>query len=128
MASTNPRSTLYVGGLEDGVTESTLHAAFVPFGTVRQVSLPVDAEANKHRGFAFVEFEEPEEAADAMDNMNHAELFGRVLRVNYAQPMQIRGGSVPSAADAAASQKGNERTPTNPMAELEAARSEGGLE
>ena len=27
-----------------------------------------------------------------MDNMNNAELYGRVLRVNLAQPMKIKGG------------------------------------
>ena len=26
-----------------------------------------------------------------MDNMNDAELFGKVLKVNYAAPMKIKG-------------------------------------
>lgn len=29
-----------------------------------------------------------------MDNMHNAELFGRVLTVNYAQPMKIKGGTL----------------------------------
>jgi peptidyl-prolyl isomerase E (cyclophilin E) len=29
-----------------------------------------------------------------MDNMHNAELYGRVLRCNYAQPMKIKGGEV----------------------------------
>lgn len=29
---TNPKRTLYVGGLADEVDEKTLHAAFIPFG------------------------------------------------------------------------------------------------
>lgn len=113
------------GGLEDGVTENTLHAAFLPFGTIRQVSLPLDVESNQHRGFAFVEFEEPGDAADAMDNMNGAELFGRVLRVNYAQPMQMRGHAAPAAVDVSRRQVQDEREPANAMAELEAATSTG---
>lgn len=44
------------------------------------------------RGFGFVEYEEKEDAAAAIDNMHNAELFGRVLKVNYAQPMKIKGG------------------------------------
>ena len=42
--------------------------------------------AEKHRGFAFVQFEDPRDAADCIDNMDNAELFGRVLKVNVAKP------------------------------------------
>ena len=33
-------------------------------------------------GFAFVQFDERSDAADAIDNMDGAELYGRVLKVN----------------------------------------------
>lgn len=89
---TNPKTTLYVGGVEESVTESTLHAAFIPFGDLKDVNMPMDHATGKHRGFGFVEFEEREDAAAAVDNMHNAELFGRVLKVNYAQPMKIKGG------------------------------------
>lgn len=48
--------------------------------------------AGKHRGFGFIEYEAKDDAADAIDNMHNAELYGRVLRTNYAQPMKIKGG------------------------------------
>ena len=35
-----------------------------------------------------------EDAQAAMDNMHNSELYGRVLRVNYAQPMKIKGGEM----------------------------------
>ena len=38
----------------------------------------------KHRGFGFIEFEEKDEAAYAIDNMHQSELYGKVLTVNYA--------------------------------------------
>ncbi|KAK2178542.1 hypothetical protein NP493_539g02052 [Ridgeia piscesae] len=47
----------------------------------------------KHRGFAFVEFELAEDAAAAIDNMNDSELFGKTVRVNLAKPMKIKEGS-----------------------------------
>ena len=53
--------------------------------------------AEKHRGFAFVQFEDRADAADAIDNMNNAELFGRVLRVNIAKPSAAVGGHRPGA-------------------------------
>lgn len=47
-----------------------------------------------HRGFGFVEFESPEDAAAALENMNDSELFGRILRVNLAKPNAIKSQAV----------------------------------
>jgi peptidyl-prolyl isomerase E (cyclophilin E) len=88
----NPKTTLYVGGLEESVNDAALHAAFLPFGDIKDVNIPMDHATGKHRGFGFVEYEDKEDAAAAIDNMNNCELYGRVLRVNYAQPMKIKGG------------------------------------
>merc|ERR1719217_1446906 len=91
----NDKRTLYVGGLEESVNEDTLRAAFVPFGDIIDVNLPLDNSSQKHRGFAFVQFDERGDAADTIDNMNNAELFGRVLRVNIAKPSAAVGGHRP---------------------------------
>ena len=47
---TNPKTTLYVGGLEESVNEASLHAAFIPFGDIKDVSIPLDHASGKHRG------------------------------------------------------------------------------
>ena len=39
-----------------------------------------------HRGFGYVEFEDPEDCKDAIDNMDQSELFGRVIKVSAAKP------------------------------------------
>ncbi|XP_071964556.1 peptidyl-prolyl cis-trans isomerase E-like [Antedon mediterranea] len=92
MAANNKR-IIYVGGLAEEVDEKVLHAAFIPFGDVVDIQIPMDYETEKHRGFAFVEFEFAEDAAAAIDNMNESELFGRTVRVNLAKPMKIKEGS-----------------------------------
>lgn len=51
--------------------------------------------AEKHKGFAFVQYEEKEDAAAAIDNMNNAELFGRVIKVNLSKPDMMKGGHRP---------------------------------
>lgn len=86
------KNTLYVGGLAEEVNESILHAAFIPFGDIKDVKTPLDLATQKHRSFGFVTFLEREDAAAAMDNIDGAELYGRVLTVNYALPEKIKGG------------------------------------
>lgn len=49
--------------------EKILQAAFIPFGEIIDVQIPLDYESEKHRGFAFIEFELAEDAAAAIDNM-----------------------------------------------------------
>lgn len=67
--STNHKRTIYVGGLAEEVDEKILNAAFIPFGDIVDVQIPLDYESEKHRGFAFIEFESAEDAAAAIDNM-----------------------------------------------------------
>lgn len=92
MSTTNKR-IVYVGGIPEDVDEKVLHAAFIPFGDVMDIQIPLDYETEKHRGFAFVEFELAEDAAAAIDNLNESELFGRTIRVNLAKPMKSKEGS-----------------------------------
>uniref|UniRef100_A0A673L8I6 Peptidyl-prolyl cis-trans isomerase E n=1 Tax=Sinocyclocheilus rhinocerous TaxID=307959 RepID=A0A673L8I6_9TELE len=79
--------------LAEEVDEKVLHAAFIPFGDISDIQIPLDYETEKHRGFAFLEFELAEDAAATIDNMNESELFGRTIRVNIAKPMRIKVGS-----------------------------------
>ena len=85
------KATLYVGGLENAVTPTVLHTAFIPFGEIVDVSLPkpdLPSSTDPHRGFGYVEFELPEDAQEAMDNMDQSELYGRVIKVAPAKPQK----------------------------------------
>ena len=82
---------LYVGGLSETVEETVVHAAFIRFGELVEVTIP--KENGKNRGFAFVEFKDDIDADEARFNMDGAELFGRVLRVNIAKPRGHKLGS-----------------------------------
>lgn len=82
-----------LGGLSEEVDDKMVQAAFIPFGDILDVNIPIDYETSKHRGFAFLEFELAEDAAAAIDNMNESELCGRTIRVNIAKPMKNREGA-----------------------------------
>ncbi|KAI8963403.1 hypothetical protein F5Y11DRAFT_346575 [Daldinia sp. FL1419] len=83
------KATVYVGGLASIVTTGNVHDAFIPFGEIADVTLPKNDAPNAtetHRGFAYVEYEDAEDAKEAIDNMDQSELFGRILRVSAAKP------------------------------------------
>ena len=85
------KATVYVGGLDQAVTARTLSEAFIPFGEIAEVSLPkpeLPSSTDSHRGFGYVEFEEPEDAKEAIDNMDQSELYGRIIKVAAAKPMK----------------------------------------
>ncbi|KAK4189969.1 peptidyl-prolyl cis-trans isomerase E [Podospora australis] len=82
------KSTVYIGGLAPQVTVQSLQDAFIPFGEIADVSLPKNDNPNStdpHRGFAYVEFEDADDAKEAIDNMDQAELFGRTIKVSAAK-------------------------------------------
>ncbi|KAI9934975.1 hypothetical protein ASPWEDRAFT_31322 [Aspergillus wentii DTO 134E9] len=85
------KSTVYVGGLDQAVTVHTLAEAFVPFGEVVDITLPkpdVPGSAELHRGFGYVEFDLPQDAKEAIDNMDGSELYGRTIKVAAAKPQK----------------------------------------
>ena len=90
------KATVHVRGLAPVVTAGSIHDAFIPFGEIADVSLPKNENPNAtepHRGFAYVEFEDAEDAKEAIDNMDQSELFGRVIKVTAAKaPKNTSGG------------------------------------
>lgn len=63
----------------------------------------MDYVKGKHRGFAFVEYEDADDAEECIFNMDGAELAGRTIAVGVAHPNQthkLSGGAPASAAEA----------------------------
>eukprot|EP00979_Chaetoceros_neogracilis_P000875 scaffold187_cov266-Chaetoceros_neogracile.AAC.5 len=83
---------LYVGNLSFESTDETVKSSFEKYGAVSDCFLPTDRETGKPRGFAFVTMA-ASDAEKACVEMNGAEVDGRTLRVNEAQPKGgARGG------------------------------------
>ena len=94
----------YIGGIDDQINEAVLRAAFIPFGDILDVQIPRDPATSRRSrcqidsllifrigrgsGYGFVEFETSEDAAASIDNMNQAEICGRVVRCSVAKPMR----------------------------------------
>lgn len=89
--ATRLKSTVYVGGLDNHVTVNALHAAFIPFGEIVDITLPkpqLPSSTDPHRGYGYVEFEIEQDAKEAIDNMDQSELYGRVIKVSVAKPQK----------------------------------------
>ena len=62
------------------------------FGPVRSVDMIYDINTGRHKGFAFVEFETPEAANMAIQDMQAAIVGGRAVKVGRPSNMgQVRG-------------------------------------
>lgn len=84
--------TLYVGNLNFRTDEEGLRSTFSNFGTVTDARIVMDRDTGRSRGFGFVEMEDDSAAETAIEQMNGADLDGRPLRVNEAQPRTEGGG------------------------------------
>ena len=83
---------LFVGGLAWTTDDASLRSAFERFGTLTDVTVVLDRETGRSRGFGFVTFDEASAAMEASREMNDQELDGRRLNVNEAQERAPRGG------------------------------------
>lgn len=85
--------TIYIGNLSFQATEDDLREIFAEYGAVSRVSLPIDRETGRKRGFAFVEMEDAAKEDAAIAELDGAEWLGRELKVNKAKPREEGGGS-----------------------------------
>lgn len=76
---------LYVGNLPHSTTEPQLRTLFEAHGAVERVSIVVDKETGRSKGFAFVEMTDTSEADKACLALSGSDLDGRSLRVNEAK-------------------------------------------
>lgn len=82
----NGNTTVFVGGLDPALDESSLRAAFSPFGEITHVKIPVGKKCG------FVTFVRHESAELAIANMNGYAWNGSKIRVNWGRLQTNVGG------------------------------------
>ena len=83
-------TNIYVGNLSFRATEDDVRRAFAAHGEVASVSIVMDRETGRSRGFAFVEMPNANEAQAAIDAVNGQEIAGRGVSANEAKPRTER--------------------------------------
>jgi len=77
---------LYVGGIAFSTTSEGLRQHFAQSSTVVSASIVTDQFSGQSRGFGFVEMSTPDEAQQAVSQLNERPLDGRSLKVEVAKP------------------------------------------
>lgn len=112
-------SKIFVGNLNFSTTRDALEEFLAPAGTITDIHLPNDRQTGRPRGFAFVEFENDDDAMGAIAMFNGQELDGRRLRINEAEDRPPRSfGAVPEGGfddgDGGAFHRGGKGRPSRP--------------
>ena len=90
---------IFVGNFAFTVGEDYIRQLFEPFGKVDSVSLVMDRDTGRARGFGFVEMPDNAQANAAITALNGADAGGRPLNVNEARPKTERGNLRGSGRD-----------------------------
>jgi len=75
---------VYVGHVPFDLTEEQIEDIFKSAGPVQQTRLVFDRATGKSKGFAFVQYFEPESAASAVRNLDNYKVGNMHLKVNYS--------------------------------------------
>jgi len=84
--------SIFVGNLPFRAEQEDVAELFTPFGEVTNCFLPLERDTGRKRGFAFVELADEDSESRAIDALQGAELMGRPLRINKAEPRSAGGG------------------------------------
>ncbi|KAL5712748.1 hypothetical protein ACHQM5_014888 [Ranunculus cassubicifolius] len=81
----NAPSGLLVRNIALDARPEDLREPFEKFGKVKDVYLPKNYYTGEPRGFGFVKFLNPEDAAEAKERMNHQLIGGREIKIVFAE-------------------------------------------
>jgi cold-inducible RNA-binding protein len=83
---------IFVGNLSFNTGEQELRQIFEAYGQVDRVSIMMDRDTGRSRGFGFVEMNSNEDGEKAIAALNGSEVGGRTINVNEARPKAERAG------------------------------------
>jgi len=103
---------LFVYGVNEGTSNSELQTEFEKYGTVTDTY-------NTGKGYAFVTYDNKDDATEATEQMNGATILGQQIKVNVARPKNNGGdGGYGAAAAPACRQASRQECKAVPKQEL----------
>jgi nucleolin len=95
----NGSTSVFVGNLSWGIDEAWLASIFEPIGGVVSARIITDRETRRPKGFGYVEFETPEQAAKALE-LKDTEVDGRAINVDVSHGKSTPGAGTPRGGGA----------------------------
>ena len=90
-----PQSTLIVRNLADDSSSEELRNIFKEFGILKDVYIPLDYYTKRQRGFAYVQYEDPRDAKDALNELDGSMYLNQEMKIDIARgdrktPIEMR--------------------------------------
>ncbi|MGF1522859.1 MAG: RNA recognition motif domain-containing protein [Leptolyngbyaceae cyanobacterium] len=90
--------SVYVGNLSYEVKRQDLDDVFGEYGRVTRISMPMDREMDRPRGFAFIDMASPDQEEAVIEALDGATWLGRTMKVNQARPRNSEPVSSPASS------------------------------
>ncbi|KAJ3429416.1 poly(u)-binding-splicing factor puf60-b-related [Anaeramoeba flamelloides] len=104
---------LYVGNIDFSIPQQTIRGIFETVGQIANIHMPYDHQNNRHKGFCFIEFTNPNSVNLAFEKMAGYQLAGREFKLGRSLRNQSsgRGGQYQN-------QNQTQQTQSNPNCKL----------
>ena len=75
---------LFCTGLHEELTEEKIDDLFSEYGTVKSIKVNLDRKTGSLKGYALIEYEDIEEAKEAISELNGSKFYGKEINVDFA--------------------------------------------
>ena len=80
---------LYISNLSYNISDEDLRLLFADYGEITSAKVIMDRETGNSKCFGFVEMEDDQDAAKAINELNGSEFMGRQLVIKEALPKRM---------------------------------------
>ena len=82
---------VFANNLNEDVNEDNIDDLFSEYGNVKNIQMNLNRKTGKMNGYCFVEYENLEEAEEAIKNLNNSKFLDKTIKVDFAfKPSPIK--------------------------------------
>jgi RNA-binding protein 8A len=75
---------VFANNLNEDVNEENIDDLFSEYGNVKNIQMNLNRKTGKMNGYCFVEYENLEEAEEAIKNLNNTKFLNKIINVDFA--------------------------------------------